>query len=539
MVNVLQRFLAAGAVLLAFAFTQAWAEGESERFALVIGNGGYESVPALRNPPRDASDVAEELDGLGFKVTLGVDVDRKKFRRLINDFVQESLGASDVVFFFAGHGFQIGNVNHLVPVDAMLESRDRIDRETVSLNDVIAALQARPHRTIILLDACRNNPLPEAIRRKEDGLGLAEVDTGRDLFVAFATEPGRVAFDGRGRNSPFTEALLRHMTRPGLSISDMMVDLRKDVFTSTQYAQLPWDQSSLRSPFQFVPAVSMSEQLAEASRNNNDIGARNTDPAKIFQDEGTAGDPPASLPVEPEPPPTPLVETEQPPPQTPARPLAKIEPQPPPPAEEPIVKDEPLTPPAEPIVKSESPPLIVSPVPIPSDSMVDQPIESGGTVGTGQAKVEPPLGPATNTERQHSEQWVAEADSSTADSVTRPAEETRLAEKKASEKAAAEKERAERAKAEKAKEKARKDAIERKKKADAEKARQAEQRIKDAARKKAERPNAREYSFKIWAFESFFTNKTARSKTEFGTLSCRIFVKAKAGREKARFCHWE
>ncbi len=235
----------------------------AERFALVVGNGGYLTVEPLRNPVRDAADMADALKNLGFRVTIGIDLAKWEFRKLLDEFVRDSSGATEILFFYAGHGFQLGNVNRLVPVDAKLLSRDLIDVETVSLNDVMNAIRAKERRSVILLDACRNNPLPEALRRPGDGEGLAKIETGQELFVAFATQPGNVAFDGGGRNSPFTKALLTHMTRKGISISDMMVDLRKDVFISTQGTQVPWDQSSLRSQFYFAPTASLIESRIE------------------------------------------------------------------------------------------------------------------------------------------------------------------------------------------------------------------------------------------------------------------------------------
>ena len=239
----------------------------AERFALVVGNGGYRHIEPLRNPVPDAEGVAAALTALGFRVLIGTDLGHSEFRKLLDEFVRDSSGASEVLFYYAGHGFQLGNVNRLVPVDASLLSRNLIDTETVSLNDVIKAIKITGRRSVILLDACRNNPLPAALRQPGDGDGLAEIDTGQDLFVAFATQPGNVALDGKGRHSPFTKALLTHMTREGMSISDMMVDLRKDVFISTQGAQVPWDQSSLRSQFYFAPTASLIDSQAAALRN--------------------------------------------------------------------------------------------------------------------------------------------------------------------------------------------------------------------------------------------------------------------------------
>ena len=198
------------------------------------------------------------------------------------------------VFYYGGHGFQLGKENYLVPVDAALRDRTAIAVETVQLNRIISLLLAPKRRTVILLDACRNNPLPKKLRDRAGPQGLAEIGTGGgDLFVAFATEPGKLALDGKGRNSPFAKALLTHMTRPGLSISEMMVDLRKDVYASTQGVQLPWDQSSLRSQFYFSPMISVTESLA--SRTQNGIPDEEAEPSYIITD--APGEEPAPEPV--------------------------------------------------------------------------------------------------------------------------------------------------------------------------------------------------------------------------------------------------
>ena len=271
------------------------------RFALVIGNSGYAHVEALPNPVRDAADVADTLSRLGFEVTLGIDVAHRRFERVLEEFVLRSAGAEDVVFYYGGHGFQLGKSNYLVPVDAELKDRQSIAAETIQLNQVIKALQKAQRRTIVLLDACRNNPLPEGLRDKAGAQGLAEIDTGGgDLFVVFATEPGKLALDGRDRNSPFAKALLTHMTRPGLGISEMMVDLRKDVYVSTHGVQLPWDQSSLRSQFYFAPAISLTERQPPRNPPAIPDDEIQSDQEFIITEDTGAGpsEPPAAAPAE-------------------------------------------------------------------------------------------------------------------------------------------------------------------------------------------------------------------------------------------------
>ena len=273
--RVLSLAFVSGAVAVFFYVVSVPTAAAAGRYALVIGNGGYEHVAALRNPTRDAADVADTLKELGFNVTLGIDADRKKFKELVQEVAARAGQHDEVVFYFAGHGFRLGQVNRLVPVDARLEDRGAIAAETLSVDEVMAALGSDGERLILLLDACRNNPLPKGIATPQDGGGLSEISGGRDFFAAFATEPGAVASDGKGRNSPFTRALLTHMSRPDLTIAEMMVDVRKDVFASTKGKQLPFDQSSLRSQFYFVPQGTVTELLADDARSEAGVDSSN------------------------------------------------------------------------------------------------------------------------------------------------------------------------------------------------------------------------------------------------------------------------
>jgi Caspase domain len=240
----------------------------ASRVALVVGNGGYTHVESLRNPARDAADMAEKLGELGFDVVLGVDTDQRQFGELLAKTLERAKGANTVVFYYAGHGFEVSGVNRLVPIDAVLRDRAKIADETIDMNAIIEKLSGAGAQLVVLLDACRNSPLPAGVNLETGGAGLAKIETGRDIFVAFATESKQVAGDGKGRNSAFTKALLTHMDRPGLSIADMMVDVRRDVFASTKGKQLPWDQSSLKSAFYFVPNLLVADQPDNAGQDS-------------------------------------------------------------------------------------------------------------------------------------------------------------------------------------------------------------------------------------------------------------------------------
>lgn len=261
-----RRRLAACALMLCAltAAPAAWAE----RLALIVGNGDYANAPDLTNPVGDAQAVAEALKGLDFKVTVLTDAGGKSLWAEMDDFVAKAEGAESVVFYYAGHAFQMNGVNYLVPVDAALKDREGLGAETWNLDAIIARLQSRSRQTLIFLDACRNDPLPQAVRGSGAASdGLARVQTGLGTFVAFATAPGGVAADAvaDAKHSPFTTALLTHLGDKGKSISDLMIEVRNDVETATLRKQVPWDQSSLREQFYFVPPEAAAKQeLSEA-----------------------------------------------------------------------------------------------------------------------------------------------------------------------------------------------------------------------------------------------------------------------------------
>ena len=228
----------------------AAAEG---RVALVIGNGGYKAVAALNNPPSDARDVGDALKALGFDVEVDVDADQARMRADIAAFAKKAEKADVSLFFYSGHGLQVSEHNYLVPVDAEFHVVDDIQTRTVAFDDVMAALARTSGLRLVFLDACRNNPVKN-LALAQQGQGLAEAGESAGFFIAYATKPNFVAYDGAGRNSPFTQAFLAHVATPGEDISNLMIAVRNDVFAATGGEQVPWDSSSLTREFFFVGA---------------------------------------------------------------------------------------------------------------------------------------------------------------------------------------------------------------------------------------------------------------------------------------------
>ena len=244
------------AMILMFVAAPAWAD---KRLALVIGNSAYKNAPALRNPANDANDIAAALQRLDFEVIRGIDLDYQGMRTSVRRFSEKLAEAKVALLFYAGHGLQVAGKNYLVPVDAQIETQADLDFGTIDLDLVLRGMEADTRTNIIFLDACRDNPLATNLSRKlgtRSGLvsrGLAQVDTSVGTLIAFSTQPGNVALDGDGRNSPFTAALLKSIEVPGIPLSDVMIDVRNDVLRTTARKQVPWDNSSLTGQFYFKP----------------------------------------------------------------------------------------------------------------------------------------------------------------------------------------------------------------------------------------------------------------------------------------------
>jgi len=254
----------------AFAPAQAAPAGE-ERIALVIGNGAYREA-ALKNPVNDARDVAALLKTQGFNVTLKLNVGVKEMDEAVRQFGQALRRGGVGLFYFAGHGLQVGGSNYLVPVDAKIQSESDVRFECVDAGRVLGKMEdAGNGLNLVILDACRNNPFARSFRSAS--LGLAKMDAPTGSLIAYATAPGSVAADGNGRNGLYTQYLLRNIGTPGLSVEELFKRVRMGVAGESAKKQVPWEASSLIGQFSFaggtqvaslapapVPAVALKYQ---------------------------------------------------------------------------------------------------------------------------------------------------------------------------------------------------------------------------------------------------------------------------------------
>jgi len=217
--------------------------------ALVIGNGAYEHAPRLPNPVHDATDIAAELGALGYSVQLVKDARKTGMEAALTQFARVAKGADQALIYYSGHGIEVAGVNYLLPVEARVESETTVPLEAVSLATVIDVAAGARQLGLVVLDACRNNPLANSMQRADGSRGvargLAPVEPTGNLLVAFATRDGRVAADGTGRNSPYTTAILETLREPGVEVSLFWRSVRDRVLKATNAQQEPFTYGSL------------------------------------------------------------------------------------------------------------------------------------------------------------------------------------------------------------------------------------------------------------------------------------------------------
>ncbi len=242
----------------------------TERVALVLGMGAYQTIEPLENTRNDARSIADALGGIGFDVTLSLDATASQLQQLMEDFAFRSETADLALIYFAGHGVEVQGENFLIPVDAKISSNLDIQRQSISLKQMLASVERARKMRIVILDSCRDNPLGDSIDLAQTsqqstqptnsatrgGGGLAAAKPDRGTLVAFAARDGQVALDGTGENSPYARALIDKMVKPGLEISLMFRQVRDMVLQETKNLQEPHTYGSLTGvPFYLAGAA--------------------------------------------------------------------------------------------------------------------------------------------------------------------------------------------------------------------------------------------------------------------------------------------
>lgn len=236
----------------------------AKRVALVLANSAYQHAPSLANPVNDGAVMAKTLKDAGFDVVDSRhDLTALDTRRVLRDFADSTRDADIAVVYYAGHGIEVEGSNYLIPVDAKLERDTDVYDEALSLDRVLVAVEPAKQLRLVILDACRDNPFGRTMKRtlasRGIGRGLAQVEpTSSNTLIAYSAKAGFTAQDGDGANSPFTIALSKHLTTPGLDVRRAFGFVRDDVLKSTGNKQEPFVYGSLGGEdVPLVPVKSM------------------------------------------------------------------------------------------------------------------------------------------------------------------------------------------------------------------------------------------------------------------------------------------
>ena len=235
--------------------TVAALEGHAEtRVALVIGNGAYKNVPQLTNPANDTADVSAALKRVGFDTISATDLDKVGMENAIVGFARAARSADIALFYYSGHALQFGGVNYLAPIDTKLMDEADLHR-LVRLDEIVNDLQLAKNLRILVLDACRDNPFAENLKRSIGHTralplqsGLAKIEPPKGMIVAYATQAGQIAEDGGGRNSPYTSAFLHNIEMQD-EIGTIFRRVTAEVYETTKHHQLPELSLSLIGEF--------------------------------------------------------------------------------------------------------------------------------------------------------------------------------------------------------------------------------------------------------------------------------------------------
>lgn len=268
-----------------------------KRLALVVGIAGYENAPDLSNTINDGKLISDTLNKLNFRVAEHFNIGLAQFRKLLERFAFEAETADVALVYFAGHGIEVGGRNFLVPADAQAGSRQQVADTSVSLDDILAAVDKARQLRIVILDSCRNDPFADGgaretltVDRRGAGSSLAPPSPERGTLVAYAAEAGAVALDGAGDNSPFALALAETLKSQDLEIGLAFRQVRDTVLKATANAQEPHTYGSLSGKPYFLAGTSQEVNGLAATARRNAWGRLEVDQEEQLQVAAKEGD---------------------------------------------------------------------------------------------------------------------------------------------------------------------------------------------------------------------------------------------------------
>jgi hypothetical protein len=254
------------------------AEDSQNRIALVIGNARYAAGP-LRNPENDARAVSKALQETGFQVFTYTNLNQKELKKAIRTFGDALSSGGVALFYYSGHGVQVKGSNYLIPVNADIRNEGDVELEAVDANYVLNEMEVAKSRVnIVVLDACRDNPLPRSVRSASRG--LAQMNAPMGTIIAFSTSPGSVASDGTGEYGLYTQEFVKNVKTPGLPVETVFKRTLSGVKQQSRGNQIPWTSYSIEGDFYFVPSNTISENQSVSPREEskeNVLGSKNGD----------------------------------------------------------------------------------------------------------------------------------------------------------------------------------------------------------------------------------------------------------------------
>lgn len=236
------------------------------RLALVVGNDGYHHLGHLRNAREDARAVAISLKQLGFQVTLLTDATEKSMKEALRTFKGQIRGGDMALFYFSGHGVQLGGTNYLLPTDVGGESEEQVKDDSIPLQRVLDDLEEQKASfSLAIIDACRDNPFKQS-GRAIGGRGLAPTSAATGQMVLFSAGAGQQALDSLGNSDTsghgvFTRVLLQEMVRPGVPVDRLLRHVREEVVKlarSVGHEQVPALYDQALGEFYFVPGTGVA-----------------------------------------------------------------------------------------------------------------------------------------------------------------------------------------------------------------------------------------------------------------------------------------
>jgi len=238
-----------------------------KRIALVIGNGNYQhsdSLPKLANPTHDAEDIAAALRGFGFEVIEKKDQSLEGMSDAITEFSRKIADSDAALFYFAGHGLQVKGQNYIVPIDAKIETDAQVSFKSINVNLILEEMEnGKSRANIVMLDACRNNPISGKFRSGATRGLAAPTSQPKGTVIVYATDPGNVAADGNGRNGLFTAGLLTAFKGSDLSLHGVLARTSKEVERGSGQKQMPYinGPATLQDEFHFGQGAQVASQM--------------------------------------------------------------------------------------------------------------------------------------------------------------------------------------------------------------------------------------------------------------------------------------